>query len=100
VEAYRIVRCRGSHIVLDKRLTHGGEIVSLTGRPRSTPQKHFLVLISVRGRVNPRATVRLEGLKTKLRDPSPRANYTDRATTRAGRIRSMENDLLACSIAP
>jgi hypothetical protein len=42
-------------------LTDGGEVVSLTRRPCSIPQKHFLVLISVRGRINSRATVELEG---------------------------------------
>jgi hypothetical protein len=47
---------------LDARLTNGGEIISLTRRPRFTPQKDPLVLIYIRGRVNPRATVRLEGL--------------------------------------
>jgi hypothetical protein len=36
---------------LDSRLTDGGKFVSRTHRPRSTPQKLFLllVLISVRG---------------------------------------------------
>jgi hypothetical protein len=35
---------------LENRLTDGGEIGSLTSRPRSTPQtKHFLVLVSVSG---------------------------------------------------
>jgi hypothetical protein len=47
---------------LDKRLTGGDEVVALTRRPRSTPQKHFPALIYVRGRVNPTAVVRLEGL--------------------------------------
>jgi hypothetical protein len=47
---------------LDNRLTDGGEFVSLTRRSRSTPQKHFLVLISVRGGVKPRTLVRLEEL--------------------------------------
>jgi hypothetical protein len=31
---------------LDKRLTNGGEIVSLKRRQRSAPQKHFLMPIS------------------------------------------------------
>jgi hypothetical protein len=47
-EMFRIPRC------LDIRLTDGGKVVSLTHRPRSTPQKLFClfmfpVLIPVRG---------------------------------------------------
>jgi hypothetical protein len=34
---------------LHNRLIGGGEVVSLTRRPRFTPQKHRLLLISVRG---------------------------------------------------
>jgi hypothetical protein len=44
-------------LCLDSRLTDGGKVVSPTHRPRSTPQKHyflFLILISLRGRVNSR----------------------------------------------
>jgi hypothetical protein len=41
---------------LDSRITDGGEVVSLTRRPRFIPNKNFLELISVRG------WVRLEGL--------------------------------------
>jgi hypothetical protein len=37
---------------LDNRLTDGGEVVSPTRRP-SLPPGRFLVLISVRGRVDP-----------------------------------------------
>jgi hypothetical protein len=47
--------------LLDNRLTSGGGIVSLTRRPPFTPW-NILVLISVRGWVKFRATVRLEGL--------------------------------------
>jgi hypothetical protein len=53
---FRIPHC------LDNRLTDDGEIVSLTLRPRSTSQKHFQILVSVRESVNPRAMVREEGL--------------------------------------
>jgi hypothetical protein len=52
----RILHC------LDNRLTDVGKVVSLTHRPHFTPQKHLLLFTSVRGQVNPRATVRLEGI--------------------------------------
>jgi hypothetical protein len=45
----------------DNLLTDGGEIASLTRRPRFTPRKIFLVLISGEDCVDPRAIVRLEG---------------------------------------
>jgi hypothetical protein len=45
---------------LDNRFTDGGYFVSLTRRPHSTPHKQFLVIISFRGWVDPRAIVRLE----------------------------------------
>jgi hypothetical protein len=46
---------------LDNLLTDGGEVASITRRPLFTPGR-FLVLISVRGRVDSRAIVRPEGL--------------------------------------
>jgi len=39
----------------------GGKVVSLTHRP-PLPQEMILLLISVRGRIDPRAIVRSEGL--------------------------------------
>jgi hypothetical protein len=38
-EARRVVRRRGSHILLDNRLTDGDEVASLTRRPPFTPRK-------------------------------------------------------------
>jgi hypothetical protein len=52
---------------LDNRLTDGGEVVSLHAS-RPLPPGRFLVLISVRGWVDPRATVQLEGLG-QLKNP-------------------------------
>jgi hypothetical protein len=71
---------------LDSQLTDGGEIASLTHRPRFTPQKHLLLFTFVRGQVNPRATVRLEGL------PQPKQlMYL---------IEPLTRDLPACSTVP
>jgi hypothetical protein len=47
---------------LDNRFTDGGKVVSLRRRPPFTHPRRFLVLISVRGCVDSRAIVRLEGL--------------------------------------
>jgi hypothetical protein len=58
---------------LDNRLKDGCAVVSLMRRPRSTPQKHFLVLISVRGWVDTRVTV--EGLgQLKFQWPQRKSN--------------------------
>jgi hypothetical protein len=46
---------------LNNRLK-GGKVVNLTTWPRSAAQKYFMILICVRGRVNPMSIVRLEGL--------------------------------------
>jgi hypothetical protein len=55
-------------LFLDNRLTDGGEVVSLTRWPPFTPSGRFLILISVRGWVDPRVVVQLEGL-SQLRNP-------------------------------
>jgi hypothetical protein len=47
----------------DIRLTDGGKVVSPTRLPLFYLQGRFLVLISVRGYVDPKAIVRLEGLE-------------------------------------
>jgi hypothetical protein len=52
---------------LYNRLRDGGKVVSLTCRSRSTPLKHLLVLISVKGWVNPRATMWM-GILGKLKN--------------------------------
>jgi hypothetical protein len=43
------VRRRGSHILLDNRLTDGGEVVRLMGRTPFNSLGRFLILISVTG---------------------------------------------------
>jgi hypothetical protein len=60
------------------RLIDGGDVVSLTGQPRFTPQKHCLIYVSVRGRVNPKAHSgvgrirQIEGILSAHRESNPR----------------------------
>jgi hypothetical protein len=48
---------------LDSRLTHGGEIVSLTRRPHIYPQEHSWYSFLLEAESTPGAIVRLEGLR-------------------------------------
>jgi hypothetical protein len=59
VEAHRVVRGRGSHIF--RCFSDDDKVVSPICQPL-LPTGKFLILISVRGLVDPRAIVRLEGL--------------------------------------
>jgi hypothetical protein len=60
-QAHRIPGGWGSQVSWQSAY-EGGKVVSPTHRPPLPPQELFLVLISVSGWVNPRATVRPEGL--------------------------------------
>jgi hypothetical protein len=60
-EMLRITHC------LHNRLTDFGELLSLTHRPRSTPQKHFCYRLSTL-----QGLVRLEGLSTLRNSLRPR----------------------------
>jgi hypothetical protein len=54
--------------LLDNRLTYGGKVATLMRRPTFPPGR-FLVFISVRGRVDPRAIGRLERLGKLKKNP-------------------------------
>jgi hypothetical protein len=80
---YGCERSRLPHF-LDKRLTDGGKVVSPTRWPPFTPQVsflRFLVLISVRGWVDPRAIVRPEELD-KFEKKKSTSSGRDNATFR------------------
>jgi hypothetical protein len=72
---------------LDSRLTDGGEVVRLTHRPRSSPQKHsaFVSVTRFCYRLSKlQSLVRLEGLGTFIKIIYP--------------IGSRTHDLPACSV--
>jgi hypothetical protein len=71
---------------LHRRRTDDSEVVSLTRRPRSSPQKYFLVVIYVDGWVTSRAILQLERLGKSKNKFSDTENGT--------------SDLPACSIVP
>jgi hypothetical protein len=73
MEAHRFVRCWGSHI-FSRRSAHRWRL-SFTRRPPFTP-RIFLVLISVRGWVDPRAIVRMEGLGQLKKSNDPIMTWT------------------------
>jgi hypothetical protein len=60
VEDHEVVRRLEAPTFVGSRLTHGAE-VSLTAPAALYPSGRFLVLISIRGWVDPRAKVRLKG---------------------------------------
>jgi hypothetical protein len=66
--------CEASRLqhFLDNWLTFGGKVISLKRRPAALypppPSRRFRVLISVRGWIDPKAIVRLEGL-CELKNP-------------------------------
>jgi hypothetical protein len=59
-ESSKVVRRQGFPSFLGKRLTDGGEVVGFTPRPHFTPPGRFVILIPVRGGVEPVVIVRLK----------------------------------------
>jgi hypothetical protein len=59
--AHRSETSKLQHL-LDSRLRDGGEVISLKQLTKFYPPGRFLVLISVKGWVDSKAIVRLEGL--------------------------------------
>jgi hypothetical protein len=85
VKAHRVVRCRGSHIFYRIGSQMAVRLSALrTGSPLTTGI--FLVLIFVRGRVDPRTIMWLEG--------------RDKLKKKIHLIWTLTDDLPACSIVP
>jgi hypothetical protein len=62
---------------LDSRNADGGEAVNFTLRPLYTSKKHFLLLVSVIGRVNRTDLIRLEGLSKSKKFSNLKGARTD-----------------------
>jgi hypothetical protein len=69
---------------LENRLIHGGMVVSLTRRSPFTLPGRFLVLISIRGLVEPRTTLQIEKFNDLIMDRSrdlPACSLLPQSTT-------------------
>jgi hypothetical protein len=62
MKALRVVRNRGSHIFSKQSLIDDSNVCQPYVQAALYPPERYLVLISVRGLVNPRAIVQLEGV--------------------------------------
>jgi hypothetical protein len=98
VEVDRVVRRRGSNIFYAIGSQMAGRLSALcAGRP--LPPGRFLVLISVRGWVDPRAIVRLEGLG-QFKNPITSSGQNINVRNKLYMIRFIFEDLIVTSSPP